>query len=115
MPLPVASTVRFLYGGNFRVSEHVPTPMSGVIAPETRKQEGWLSHFLLESLGEVVLDGSPLEVGELLLYLLVPVVLIFGLYLVAGMVYHLMFDPNAVDVASRLDMLSIDPDKCIPR
>lgn len=43
-------------------------------------------------------------------------VIIFGLYLVAGMVYHLMFDPNAVDVASRLDLLSIDPDKwIIPR
>ena len=89
--------------------------MSGVIAPETRKREGWLSHILLQTLGEVVLDGSLLEVGELLLYLLVPVVLIFGLYLVAGMVYHLMFDPNAVDVASRLEMLSIDPDKWITR
>jgi hypothetical protein len=30
-------------------------------------------------------------------------------------VYHLMFDPNAVDVASRLDLLSIDPDKLFPR
>jgi hypothetical protein len=88
--------------------------VSGV-ASETPDREGWLSHILVEMLGEVVLDGSLLEVGKLLLYLLVPVVLIFGLYLVAGMVYHLMFDPNAVDVASRLDMLSIDPDKWIPR
>jgi hypothetical protein len=30
-------------------------------------------------------------------------------------VYQLMFDPNAVDVASRLDLLSIDPDKWFPR
>jgi len=89
--------------------------MSGVIAPETPDREGWLSHILLETFGEIVLDGSLLEVGELFLYLLVPVVLIFGLYLVAGMVYHLMVDPNAVDVASRLDLLSIDPDKWIPR
>ena len=29
------------------------------------------------------------------------------------MVYHLMYDPNAVDVASRLDALSIDPDNRI--
>jgi hypothetical protein len=29
--------------------------------------------------------------------------------------YHLMFDPNAIDVASRLDLLSIDPDKWFPR
>jgi hypothetical protein len=89
--------------------------MSGVIAPETPDREGWLSHILLETFGEIVLDGSLLEVGELFLYLLVPVVLIFGLCLVAGMVYHLMVDPNAVDVASRLDLLSIDPDKWIPR
>jgi len=89
--------------------------MSEVIAPETPHREGWLSHVLLETLGEVVLEGGLLEAGELLLYLLVPVVLIFGLYLVVGMVYHLMFDPNAVDVASRLDLLSIDPDKWIPR
>jgi hypothetical protein len=31
------------------------------------------------------------------------------------MVYQMMFDPNAVDAASRLDMLSIDPDKWFPR
>lgn len=85
------------------------------VAPETSNREGWLGHFLLESLGEIVLDGGLLEVGELLLYLVVPVVLIFGLYLVASMAYHLMFDPNAVDVSSRLDLLSIDPDKWIPR
>ena len=36
--------------------------------------------------------------------------------LMAGtMVYYLMFDPNAVDVASRLETLSIDPDKWIRR
>jgi hypothetical protein len=89
--------------------------MSGVIAPDTPDRNGWLSHILLETVGEIVLDGGLLEVGELLLYLAVPVVLIFGLYLVAGMVYHLMFDPNAAEVASRLDLLSIDPDKWIPR
>jgi hypothetical protein len=102
------------FGGNFRVPDNVSTPMSGTIAPETPNREGWLGHFLLESLGEIVLDGSLLEVGELLLYLVVPVILIFGFYLVAGMIYHLMFDPNAMDVASRLDLLSIDPDKWIP-
>jgi hypothetical protein len=88
--------------------------MSG-LAPETPDREGWLSHILLETFGEMVLEGGLLEAGELFLYLLVPVVLLFGLYLVAGMVYHLMVDPNAVDVASRLDLLSIDPDKWIPR
>jgi hypothetical protein len=30
-------------------------------------------------------------------------------------VYHLVFDPSAVDLTSRLDLLSIDPDKWIPR
>ena len=31
------------------------------------------------------------------------------------MVYQLMFDPNAVNLACRLDTLSIDPDKWFPR
>jgi hypothetical protein len=39
----------------------------------------------------------------------------FGLYLVGGMAYHLVFDPSAVDVATRPDFLSMDPDKWTPR
>ena len=70
---------------------------------------------LLEGVFEGFFDGSVVEVGELFLCLLVPLILTFGLYLVAGMVYHLMVDPNAVDVASRLDLLSIDPEKWFPR
>jgi len=36
-------------------------------------------------------------------------------YLFGVAVCQLMFDPNAVDVASRLDLLSIDPNKWFPR
>jgi hypothetical protein len=56
-----------------------------------------------------------LGADELFFYLLVPLVVLVGVYLVTGMVYHWMFDPNAVDVASRADLLSIDPDRWFPR
>ena len=59
------------------------------------------------------------ELGELIPYALILVFFLFlfgfGAYLVGTMVYHLIFDPNAVDVASRLDALSIDPDRWIRR
>jgi len=59
-------------------------------------------------LGEVLLECL-FETEGLFPYVLLLLFLGFGVYLVAGMTYHLMFDPNAVDVASRLDLLSIDP------
>lgn len=70
---------------------------------------------LLEGVVDGFFESGVVEMGQLFLCLLVPLVLMFGLYLVAGMVYHLLVDPNAVDVASRLDLLSIDPDKWFPR
>jgi hypothetical protein len=67
-----------------------------------------------KNLGEVLLECL-FETEILFPYALLLLFLGFGVYLVAGMTYHLMFDPNAVDVASRLDLLSIDPDKWTPR
>jgi hypothetical protein len=55
------------------------------------------------------------ETGELFPYALLLLFLGFDFYLVAGMTHHLKFRPSAVDVASRLDLLSIDPDKWTPR
>ena len=55
-----------------------------------------------------------LEAWELIPYALVLAAFGFAVVLVAGMVYHLMFDPNAVNVAARLDLLSVDPDKWFP-
>ena len=52
-----------------------------------------------------------LEAGELIPYAVVLALFGFAACLVAGMVYHLVFDPNGVDVATRLDLLSIHPDK----
>jgi hypothetical protein len=65
-------------------------------------------------LGEALLNCL-FETEELFPYALLLLFLGFGFYLVAGMAYHLMFDPNAVNVATRLDLLSIDPDKWTPR
>ena len=56
-----------------------------------------------------------LEASELIPYALVLLFVGFGLYLVGSMIFHLMFDPNAVDVASRLIALSIDPEKWFQR
>jgi hypothetical protein len=54
------------------------------------------------------------RLGEVLLECLCQTEELFP-YLVAGMTYHLIFDPSAVNVATRLDLLSIDPDKWTPR
>ena len=56
-----------------------------------------------------------LEAGELIPYALVLFFVGLGLYLLTSTIFHLMFDPNAVDVASRLDALSIDPNKWFQR
>ena len=56
-----------------------------------------------------------LEACELIPYALVLLFVGLGLYLLASMIFHLMFDPNAVGVASRLDALSIDPNKWFQR
>jgi hypothetical protein len=82
--------------------------MSGVIGSE--EPEGRFA----KNFGVALLECLP-EAAELVPYALIVLTLGLGLYLVAGMVYHLMFDPNAVDVASRLDLLSIDPDKWVRR
>ena len=58
---------------------------------------------------------SLLEVTELIPYAVALMFVGFGMYVVGSMIYHLMFDPNAVDVASRLDALSINPDKWFQR
>ncbi len=55
------------------------------------------------------------EPVELVPLVCVALLCLCGLCLVGTVVYHLMFDPNAVDVASRLDMLSIDPEKWFSR
>jgi len=55
------------------------------------------------------------ETAELVPLVCAALVFAAGLAIVGDMVYQLMFDPNAVDVASRLDALSIDPSKWCPR
>ena len=55
------------------------------------------------------------ETEELFPYALALVIIGLGLYFVAGMVYRLVYDPDGVNVASRLDVLSIDPEKWFPR
>lgn len=76
--------------------------------PEPSKQ-------LAKSFGKVLLECLLEGAAELILFACLALVCVAALYLVGGIVYHLMFDPNAVDVASRLDTISIDPDKWFPR
>jgi hypothetical protein len=74
--------------------------------------ERWerLAKSFCEALLECLLEGVELiPVACIVLLCLIPLCL-FG-----AAVYHLGFDPNAVEVASRLDMLSINPDKWFPR
>ena len=69
---------------------------------------------LAKSFGKALFECL-LEAVELIPLACVALLCVAALYLVGGMVYHLMFDPNAVDVAFRLDTLSLDPDKWFPR
>jgi hypothetical protein len=46
---------------------------------------------------------------------LIPVACFVAVCVVGVMVYQMMFDPHAGDLASRLDALSIDPNKWFPR
>ena len=55
-----------------------------------------------------------LEAVELIPLACITLLCVGVFYLLGGMLYHLIFDPNAVDVASRLETLSIDPDKWFP-
>jgi len=82
--------------------------MIGVIGdPEPREGIG-------KSFGAALFECL-LEAGEFIPIACVVLLCAAGLWLVGEMAYHLMFDPNAVDVASRLDALSIDPEKWLPR
>jgi hypothetical protein len=56
-----------------------------------------------------------LEAVELIPVVCAALVGFAALCVVGDMLNHWMFDPNAVDVATRLDMLSIDPNKWFPR
>ena len=56
---------------------------------------------------------------ELDLSACLPVIAFFATLAVLGLMlyglYQVAFDPNTVDIATRLDLLSIDPDKWFPR
>ena len=78
--------------------------MIGLIGePEQRER-------LAKSFGAALLECL-FEAAELIPLACAVLLCLIPLCLFGAAVYHLMFDPNAVDVASRLDMLSIDPDK----
>jgi len=87
------------------------TQMIGLIGEAERRER------IAKSFGKALLECL-LEAVELIPFACVALRCL-GLCLfvcLAGVaVYHLVFDPNAVEVASRLDLLSIDPDKWFPR
>lgn len=96
--------------GNFEASVDVNFNMIGVIGSDEPEQEGRFASNFGAALFECLCEAQ-----ELIPYALILFIFGFGLYLVGSMVYHLMYDPNAVEVASRLDALSIDPDNWIRR
>lgn len=82
--------------------------MIGLIGePEQREH-------LAESFGAALLECF-FEAAELIPLACAALLCLIPLCLFGAAVYHLTFDPNAVEAASRLDMLSIDPDKWFPR
>jgi len=83
--------------------------MIGLIGSEEPEPEGRLKTFGA-ALFECLLDAQ-----ELIPYAFMLFIFALGIYLVGSMVYHLMYDPNAVDVESRLDAISINPDNWIRR
>lgn len=87
--------------------------MIGLIGSGEPEREGRFVENFVAAVFECLLQVG--ELGELIPYALILFLFGFGAYLVGTMVYHLIFDPNAVDVASRLDALSIDPDRWIRR
>jgi hypothetical protein len=84
--------------------------MIGLIGSPQPEREGNFAKNFQHALFECLFEAVELIPCAFVLF-------IFGLgvLLLGSMVYHLMFDPNAVDVASRLETLSIDPDKWIRR
>jgi len=75
---------------------------------EEPEQERRVVKDLVAACSECLLEG-----GELIPVACAAFLFVAAIVIVGGVVYQLMFDPNAVDVASRLDMLSIDPNKWI--
>lgn len=84
--------------------------MIGVIGETEHEEDSRWAESLGGPLIECLFEGA-----ELIPYAVVLLTVVFGLYLVGMMVYGLVFDPNAVNVTARLDLLSIDPDKWIRR
>jgi hypothetical protein len=83
--------------------------MIGLIGSKESKRDKLRKNF-----GSALFDCL-LEFPELFVYTLIPIFCVIAICVVGIVVYQLIFDPNAVDVASRLDLLSIDPNKWIPR
>jgi hypothetical protein len=82
--------------------------MIGLIG-EPEKERRLVKNFVA-ALSECLLDAV-----ELIPVACAALLFVAATVVVGDMVYQLMFDPNAVDVASRLDALSINPNKWFPR
>ena len=82
--------------------------MIGLIGEPERRER------LAKSFGKALLECL-LEAVELIPLACIALLCVIPLCLFGVAVYHLMFDPNAVAVASRLDLLTIDPEKWFPR
>ncbi len=82
--------------------------MAGLIEESDRRER------LAKSFGAALFECL-LEAWELIPVVCLALLCLIPVYFVGVVVHDLMFDPNAVDVTSRLEMISIDPDKWFPR
>jgi hypothetical protein len=65
---------------------------------------------LLEAALECLLESE-----TLFIYVTLPLLCVAVVYVVGTSLFHLVFDPNAANIASAMDGLSIDPANWFPR
>jgi hypothetical protein len=83
--------------------------MTDVSDPKPRTEKHQFDSFFVEAMLEC------LEVEDAFLYVLIPLILVVCLGFLGVMAYHWGLDPYSADALSRMDVLSIDPDKWSPR
>jgi len=87
--------------------------MIGLVGSKEQGREKRFVKNLGTALLECLAENPDVLPGTFILFVVCLFALGPGAYLVGSVVYQLAFDPNAHDVAARLDALSINPDKWI--
>ena len=74
------------------------------------ERRGQFDNFVLEAVLECAL-----ELEDAFLYVVIPLIIVGGLFLLVYAAYQSMLDPYAAGFTACSDFLSIDPDKWFPR